>query len=159
MRATGSSNRGFIPHNLAATECGAQLNVSLPPTTAMSFEFTKRAGADAPSARACAVFGGVATARMDWDHKTLIITDAQGPAGEEAEIIIALDGTASKHQPTPARQPAVAAVTVDGGSPIALTADGCSAAHLAPENERKWPLAVMLLLLTVVVLRRRRLTP
>ena len=128
VRATGSSNRGFIPHNLPATKCGSQLNVSLPPTTAMSFEFTKRADADTPSAQACTVFGGVATAHMDWDHKTLIITDAQGPAGEEAEIIIALDETANK-QSTPAQQPAVAAFTVDGGSPIAVTADGCSVAQ------------------------------
>ena len=49
VRATGSSNRGFTPHNLAAMECGSQLNVSLPPTTALSYEFTSST-ADADTA-------------------------------------------------------------------------------------------------------------
>ena len=55
VAVTGSSNRGFTPYNLAAMKCGAQLRVSVPPTTALSFEFNPASDAG------FTVFGGAAT--------------------------------------------------------------------------------------------------
>lgn len=105
VRVTGSSNRGFIPFNLAALKCGSLLNVSLPPTTAMSFEFSRAAD----TAQSCTVYGGVATANLNVGRRMLDLTDMHGPAGEMAEIIVALPWTTRQQSPA-----AVTAVTIGG---------------------------------------------
>ena len=124
VRATGSSNRGFTPYNLATIKCGSQLNVTLPATTAMSFEFANSAKAEAEASMpgACTVFGGVATAHVDWDRQTIVLADMQGPAGEEAELVFVMPsghGTA---------QQAATSFTIDGGHPM-LLADACAQQH------------------------------
>ena len=147
VRATGSSNRGFVAYDLASAGCGARLNVSLPATTAMSFEFADAADASSRTGaanagtgtQACAVFGGAATARMDLEHGTLALTDARGPAGEVAELVVVLPGRRDAHTtpllppPNPPAAPpaplrAVSALTVDGGTPVAM-ADDCARAE------------------------------
>jgi hypothetical protein len=43
VRASGSSNRGFQPHDFAVADCGSVLNITIPPTSALAFEFAPAA--------------------------------------------------------------------------------------------------------------------
>ena len=131
VRVTGSSNRAFIPHNLAALKCGSTLNVSLPPTTAMSFEFSHAtADSDVDTAEFCTVFGGVATANLNVDHRMLDLTDMHGLAGEVAEIIVTLPRMTRQQSSA-----AVTTVTFDGGEATAVS-HSCAMAAQSPALAR-----------------------
>jgi hypothetical protein len=121
VRATGSSNRAFKPFNLeAAIACGANLNVTVPATTALSFEFTPTSTGNGTGSDGLVVIGGAATAMVDWASSTLALTDSQGPAGEDAVLTITFP--ASGGSPSDVRF-----ITINGGSPITIaTSPDCT---------------------------------
>jgi hypothetical protein len=126
LKATGSSNRAFKPYNVGIFQTGAQLNMTIPATTALVFEFTKQTAAAATTRSSSGsdglvVFGGAATATIDWTSASLSFTNSEGPAGEDVELVVAFPALADGRSPT-----AVSSVTLNGGSPIAVTVVGSS---------------------------------
>ena len=101
MRASGSSNRGFVPHDYSVVACGGTLNITVPPSTALVFELGPH-GISHDNAAAASqelpgpsgsprvrVFGnGAATATLDWTTGTVRLTETHGPAGERAELMV-----------------------------------------------------------------------
>ena len=110
VSATASSNRAFSPFKMAVLQCGAEVNVTVPPTTALSFEFH----AHHPQVyHDYAVFGGAAVAKFDTRTRTLLLTHAHGPAGQAARLTVVepIGGSNLSH---------VRYVTVNGAQPIAV---------------------------------------
>ena len=111
VRASGSSNRGFKPHDLSVVACGGLLNLTVPPSTALSFEFspehqqaffaidnseedTATTTADhlaVSSSSDVRVFGnGAGKATVDWSSGRVTLTGTEGPAGQSAELTVVL---------------------------------------------------------------------
>ena len=106
--ATGSSNRAFTPFNMDVVKCGATVNITIPPTTALSFEFHH------PSViNGITVFGGAGSAKLDTRTNTLLITDTRGPSGHPATLTI-VEPTGSSDLSR------IRYITVNGAQPMAV---------------------------------------
>lgn len=143
VSASGSSNRDFTPHKLTVVECGATLNVSIPPSTALSFEFTalpsvvegSSNGDDQDNVDPAAeiqIFGGAATVHVSWETQTLSLTETAGPAGESAELLVTLPPTTlAASQQAGGALTSLRFVSIDNAPPIAIGSPDCQPEHEA----------------------------
>jgi len=103
IKVLGSSDRGAAPHNLAVVECGAPLNLTVPPTTALALGFDQWG---CVSGEPLVIGLQLDCASIDSSSATLMLSGVLGEAGTAATALVAL----------PPGTPTIERVTVNGRS-------------------------------------------